>query len=144
MTIEQRLNWQISAMRGWKKVDAGCEYTSLVDPEGRVVATSRHPEVLEEYEIDWHKSYNWPTLLLEFPKGTALVQAVASAPMKWLLCTCGSGTSLKICQPGSEPADVVCRAWIAYKLAPRLEEVRDAIAKVTVAVPMSPGPDTIN
>lgn len=144
MKVEQRLNWQISAMLGWTKVDAGCECISLVNPEGRVVATSRYPEVLAEYEIDWHQSHNWPSLLPDFPKGTALVQAAENAPMKWLLCTCGSNSGIKICQPGGTPAEVVCRAWIAYKVAPHIEQIRDFNAKSTARVTMSPGPDTIN
>jgi hypothetical protein len=112
----QQINWSISELRGWRKVDAGDGCTSLIAPLGDVVETSRHPERIQAAEIDWHDDQYWPVLFVDLPPGTRLT--VTGGEFPYQLCMHDTdGPEPKVCQPGVTVAQAVCLAWMAWRMA---------------------------
>lgn len=135
MTLQQRINWQISELRGWRKVDAGFGCTHLVDPGGTIIETSRHEGRIEAAQIDWHADANWPTLFRELPKGALLVQRMEDGGSPFLLCGCKCEGNIRICEHDEEIGALICRSWLAVTLAkgmiPELTDMKAMLSRPT-------------
>lgn len=100
MTLRERINRQISQMRSADQ--------------------HKHDCICAECLRDWHADDSWPTLLREFPKGTVFYQPMQDDAAAWALCGCNSVGPVRVCQPGDEPSDVVCKAWIAFRMGAKI------------------------